>query len=98
MFPLRPSQQLKRKRVSSLLLEGFSAKKKRYLIISGYICYFEEFLNVGLQVKGKEVGDSTLTLNQTNIGLSDGDIGDGMNATGKLGQKAEFDRTRQKKK
>lgn len=53
---------------------------------------------MGLQVKGKEVGDSTLTLNQTNIGLSDGDIGDGMNATGKLGQKAEFDRTRQKKK
>lgn len=52
------------------------------------------------QVKGKEVGgvDSPLSLNQTNITLTDGDISDGINATGKLGQKAEFDRNRQKKK
>lgn len=43
-------------------------------------------------------GDSPLNLNQTNMSLTDGDIGDGMNAMGKMGQKAEFDRTRQKKK
>lgn len=49
-------------------------------------------------MKGKEVGDSTLNLNQTNIGLTDGEISDGLNAVGKIGQKAEFDRTRQKKK
>lgn len=42
--------------------------------------------------------DSTINVNQTVVGLADGDIGDSMNVSGKIGQKPEFDRTRQKKK
>lgn len=41
--------------------------------------------------------DSSLNLNQTNVGLTDGDLSDSMSISSKIGQKAEFDR-RQKKK
>lgn len=52
-------------------------------------------------MKGKEIGgaDSTMNVNQSGgVGLADGDITDSMSVTGKIGQKPEFDRTRQKKK
>lgn len=54
---------------------------------------------LNFQVKGKEVigGDSSLNINQSNMGLPDGDISDSISVSAKMGQKGEFDR-RQKKK
>ncbi|CAH1176338.1 unnamed protein product [Phaedon cochleariae] len=51
------------------------------------------------KVKGKEVTgqDNSLNLSQGSICMPDGDINDSMSISGKIGQKAEFDR-RQKKK
>ncbi|KAB0804376.1 hypothetical protein PPYR_01346 [Photinus pyralis] len=51
------------------------------------------------KVKGKEVmgGESALNINQSGMGIPDGDIVDSISLSGKLGQKGEFDR-RQKKK
>lgn len=50
------------------------------------------------KVKGKEViGETTLNINQSGMGLPDGDITESISISGKLGQKGDFDR-RQKKK
>ncbi|XP_017785672.1 PREDICTED: liprin-alpha-1 isoform X12 [Nicrophorus vespilloides] len=49
------------------------------------------------KAKGKDVGDSNLSLSQASIGLADGELSDSMSISGKMGQKGDFDR-RQKKK